>query len=97
MAEQAVENNRGRRTQVVGEVVSNKMSKTIAVLVYRQAKHKRYGKIIRRSSVYKAHDEKNEAKVGDTVRIAETRPISRTKRWKLMEVVERARTEGGTL
>ena len=78
---------RGRMNEVVGEVISDKMDKTISVLVYRLVKHKRYGKFIRRTSVFKAHDEKGQAKVGDRVKIYEVRPMSRTKRWKLREVV----------
>jgi len=79
--------NRGRRVELQGEVVANKMQKTISVLVYRMVKHEKYGKFIRKSSVIKAHDEKQVAKVGDTVRIYETRPLSKTKRWALAEVV----------
>jgi small subunit ribosomal protein S17 len=82
---------RGRKIEVVGEVVSNKMDKTISVLVYRMVRHAKYGKYIRRSSVFKAHDEKNVAKPGDKVRIYETRPMSKTKRWALSEVVEAAK------
>ena len=78
---------RGRRVEVLGEVVANKMQKTISVLVYRMIKHDKYGKFIRKSSVIKAHDEKQLSKVGDTVRIYETRPLSKTKRWALAEVV----------
>jgi small subunit ribosomal protein S17 len=79
---------RGRKIEVVGEVVSNKMAKTISVRVYRMMKHAKYGKYLRRSSVFKAHDEKSQAKVGDIVRIFETRPLSKTKRWALSEIVE---------
>ncbi len=82
---------RGRKIELVGEVISDKMDKTIAVLIFRQFRHKKYGKIIKRSSVFKAHDEKNVAKTGDKVRIYETRPLSKTKRWSLVEVVEKAR------
>ncbi len=84
------ENSRGRKIEVVGEVVSNKMNKTISVLIYRLVRHKKYGKFIQRSSVFKAHDEKNEAKIGDVVRIMHTRPLSKTKRWTLVSVVEKA-------
>jgi len=80
-------NSRGRNNQVVGEVISDKMDKTISVLIYRQVQHKKYGKYIRKTSVFKAHDEKNIAKVGDKVKISEVRPISKTKRWKLAEVL----------
>ena len=87
------DSSRGRRTEVIGEVVSDKMNKTIAVEIYRLVKHKRYGKFIRKSSVFHAHDEKNVAKIGDKVRIAESRPISKLKRWKLVEVIEKAGQE----
>lgn len=78
---------RGRRVEVQGEVVANKMQKTISVLVYRTIKHEKYGKYVKKSSIIKAHDEKQEAKVGDTVIIYETRPLSKTKRWALANVV----------
>jgi small subunit ribosomal protein S17 len=81
-------NSRGRRNEVVGEVISNKMDKTIAVLIFRMVKHKKYGKFVKKTSVFKAHDEKNVAKIGDIVKIYETRPLSKTKRWALSEVVE---------
>jgi small subunit ribosomal protein S17 len=85
---------RGRRVEVVGEVISNKMNKTISVLIYRLVRHKKYGKFMRRTSVFKAHDEKNVAKIGDTVRIVHTRPLSKTKRWALAEVVKSSKTAG---
>ena len=85
---------RGRRQELIGEVVSNKMQKTISVLVYRQVRHAKYGKYLRMSSVFKAHDETNKAKIGDTVRITETRPLSKTKRWVLAEIVGNAATQG---
>ncbi len=85
------EKGRGRKIEVVGEVVSDKMDKTISVLVYRMVRHAKYGKYLRRSSVFKAHDEKNVAKTGDKVKIYETRPLSKTKRWALGEVVEAAK------
>ncbi len=78
-----------RRNEVVGEVISNKMQKTITVQVYSRVRHSRYGKYLRTSSVFKAHDEKGTAKLGDIVRIFETRPLSKTKRWALAEVVTR--------
>ena len=78
---------RGRRVELQGEVVANKMQKTISVLVYRTIKHEKYGKYVKKSSIIKAHDEKQEAKVGDTVIIFETRPLSKTKRWSLSNVV----------
>ncbi len=84
-------NTRGRRIEIVGEVISDKMDKTISVLIYRTVKHAKYGKYMKRTSVFKAHDEKNEAKVGDMVRIHETRPLSKTKRFSLVEIVESAK------
>lgn len=86
---------RKMRNEVVGRVVSDKMAKTIAVQVFSLVKHARYGKYIRQSSVFKAHDEKSEAKVGDLVRIFETRPLSKTKRWTLAEVVEKSKQVSG--
>jgi len=86
---------RKMRNEVVGRVVSDKMAKTIAVQVFSLVKHARYGKYIRQSSVFKAHDEKNEAKVGDLVRIFETRPLSKTKRWTLAEIVEKSKQVSG--
>lgn len=83
--------NRGRRIEVVGEVISDKMDKTISVLIYRLVRHAKYGKYMKRTSVFKAHDEKNVAKIGDIVRIHETKPLSKTKRWSLVEVVEAAK------
>ena len=77
-----------RQNIVQGQVVSDKADKTISVLIYRQMKHPKYKKYIRRKSVFKAHDEKNKAKIGDTVKIYETRPLSKTKRWKLLEVIK---------
>ena len=80
-----------KRTRVVtGKVVSNKMDKTITVLVERRVKHPVYGKYITRSSKIHAHDESNQCGIGDTVTVAESRPISRSKSWKLLEVVESA-------
>ena len=87
MAKTETTTTRGRRVEVQGEVVANKMKKTISVLVYRTIRHEKYGKYVKKSSVIKAHDEKQEAKVGDTVIIFETRPLSKTKRWALSSVV----------
>jgi len=84
------EAKRGNRKERVGEVVSNKMAKTIVVKVERRFPHAQYKKIITAYKKLYAHDEKNEAKVGDRVRIEETRPLSKTKCWRLVEVVERA-------
>ncbi|MNY70852.1 30S ribosomal protein S17 [compost metagenome] len=72
-------------------MISDKMDKTISVLIYRQVKHAKYGKYVKKTSVFKAHDETNQAKTGDVVRIRETRPLSKTKRWTLAEVVEAAK------
>ena len=77
------------RKERVGVVVSDKMNKTIVVRVQRTTRHATYGKIIRQSNKFKAHDEKNTAKVGDTVRIIETRPLSKEKRWRLLEVIKK--------
>jgi small subunit ribosomal protein S17 len=79
----------GKRKQRIGEVVSNKMTKTIVVRVERRFPHPQFKKIITSYKKFYAHDEKAEAKVGDTVRIEESRPLSKLKRWKLIEVVER--------
>lgn len=74
-----------------GVVVSNKMQKTIVVHVERKFKHPLYGKFLKRSSKHSAHDENNDCNIGDTVRIMETRPLSKTKRWRLVEILERAK------
>jgi small subunit ribosomal protein S17 len=83
--------DRGRRKVRVGVVVSDAMDKTVVVRIDRQVRHPLYGKTVRRSSKLAAHDETNEAHVGDTVRVTETRPVSKTKRWRVVEVVERAK------
>ena len=83
--------SRGRRKVRTGTVVSEAMDKTVVVRIASQVKHPLYGKIVRRSTKLKAHDEANDAHVGDTVRIMETRPLSKTKRWRLVEVLERAK------
>jgi small subunit ribosomal protein S17 len=82
---------RGNRREKRGRVTSNKMDKTIVVVTETRVPHSSYGKIVRRTSRFKAHDERNEANVGDLVRIVECRPISREKRWRLIEIVERAK------
>lgn len=89
-----VQSSRGRRVLVVGQVVSDKMQKTISVEVFRLIRHKKYGKYLKKSSVFKAHDEKNEAKVGDTVEIFESVPLSKTKRWKLSKIIQRSAIKG---
>ena len=85
------EMQRGMRKTRVGRVVSDKMQKTVVVAIERRVAHPVYGKMITRSKNIKAHDEENSAKTGDLVRIAETRPLSKDKRWRLVEIVERAR------
>jgi small subunit ribosomal protein S17 len=86
-----------QRKTKVGRVVSDKMDKTIVVAVERQARHRLYKRVIRLTSKFKAHDEANDAKVGDTVLIEESRPLSATKRWRLVEVVARAGEHGAPL
>jgi len=87
--EQATERN--ARKSRTGLVVSDKMDKTVVVAIERRVPHPIYGKMITRTKRLKAHDEENSAKVGDTVRIVETRPLSKDKRWRLVEIVDRAR------
>ena len=82
---------RAARKTRVGLVVSDKMEKTVVVSIERRVQHPVYGKMIRRTKKLKAHDETNDAKTGDTVRIMETRPMSKDKRWRVVEIVERAR------
>jgi len=82
--------DRGRRKVREGYVVSDKMDKTIVVAVEDRVKHRLYGKVLRQTSRMKAHDEVNSAGVGDRVRIMETRPLSATKRWRLVEIIEKA-------
>jgi small subunit ribosomal protein S17 len=84
----------GKRKTKVGRVVSDKMDKTIVVSVERLTRHRLYKRVIRLTTKFKAHDEANEAHVGDTVRIEESRPLSATKRWRLVEVVQRAGDHG---
>ena len=87
----AAEHVQGRRKEVVGEVVSSRMHKTIVVQVTRKKAHPFYGRVIARHKKFYAHDEKNEAQVGDVVRLEETRPLSKLKRWKLKNIVRRAK------
>ena len=82
---------RNSRKERVGKVVSNKMQKSISVSMDRKVKHPIYGKFMTKTTKFMAHDEKNEANVGDTVRIMETRPLSKNKRWRLVEIVEKAK------
>jgi len=86
----AAPNARSNRKERVGEVISNKMTKTIIVRVQRRFPHPKFKKVVTGYKKFYAHDEKSEAKVGDRVRIEETRPLSKTKRWRLVEVVEKA-------
>ena len=83
--------SRGRRKERVGKVVSDKMEKTVVVSLTRQVPHPLYKKYFKKTTKFVAHDEKGDAKTGDTVRIMETRPMSKTKRWRVVEVLERAK------
>ena len=85
----ATENVRGNRKSRVGQVVSDVQNKTIVVEVERRTSHKRYKKVVKSRKRYAAHDEENQAKVGDVVRISETRPISKNKCWRLVEIISR--------
>ncbi|MEO0467980.1 MAG: 30S ribosomal protein S17 [Bacteroidota bacterium] len=89
MSEQTVTRNL-RKTRI-GKVVSNKMEKSITVLVERRVKHPIYGKFVTKTTKFLVHDEKNECGEGDTVKIMETRPMSKRKRWRLVEIIERAK------
>ncbi len=82
---------RNLRKVRTGKVISDKMDKTIVVAVENHVKHPLYGKIVKRTYKLKAHDENNECKIGDTVRVVETRPLSKDKRWRLTEIIERAK------
>ncbi len=82
---------RNLRKTRVGIVTSNKMNKTITVAVERKVKHPLYGKFVKKTSKFHAHDEKDECTIGDIVKVMETRPLSKTKRWRLIEVVEKAK------
>lgn len=82
---------RNLRKERIGKVVSNKMTKTITIAVDRKVKHAIYGKFMNKTTKFMAHDEKNEAGIGDTVRIMETRPLSKNKRWRLVEIIEKAK------
>ena len=95
MAEQATTTeeaaDRGRRKLRTGKVVSDKMQKTVVVMIERLVKHPQYKRYVRRRSRFKVHDEKNECKEGDIIRFMETRPLSKEKRWRFVEFVERAK------
>lgn len=79
-----------KRKTYIGRVVSDKMDKTVVLSVTRRIAHARYNKVVNRTTKFKAHDEKNECKIGDLVRFIETRPISKEKRWKVLEIIEKA-------
>jgi small subunit ribosomal protein S17 len=82
---------RNLRKVRTGKVTSNKMDKTVVVAIEEHVKHPRYKKIVKRTYKLKAHDEKNECNIGDTVKVMETRPLSKDKRWRLVEIIERAK------
>ena len=82
---------RNLRKERIGVVASNKMDKTIVVVIERRMKHTIYGKFVKKSTRFFAHDENNDCNIGDTVRIMETRPLSKKKRWRLVEIIERAK------
>jgi small subunit ribosomal protein S17 len=82
---------RNLRKERIGKVVSNKMQKSITIAIDRKVKHPIYGKFMNKTTKFMAHDEKNEAGIGDTVRIMETRPLSKSKRWRLVEIIEKAK------
>ena len=83
--------SRGYRKTRIGEVVSDKMDKTIVVAIKTKVRHPLYGKMVNRTRKFKAHDENNECNIGDIVKVMETRPLSKDKRWRLVEIVERAK------
>ena len=91
MSEEQNTITRNLRKERIGRVVSNKMDKSIVVAVERKVKHPIYGKFVKKTSKFMAHDDKNESGIGDTVRIMETRPMSKRKRWRLVEIVEKAK------
>ena len=86
-----METTRKLRKERIGVVVSNKMDKTIVITVERKVKHPKYGKFVKRRKKFTAHDEENTCNIGDTVRIMETRPISKNKCWRLVEIIERVK------
>ena len=86
-----MEETRNLRKERIGVVVSNKMDKSIVVEIERREKHPIYGKFIKKTNRFMAHDEKNDCNIGDTVRIMETRPLSKRKCWRLVEIIERAK------
>jgi small subunit ribosomal protein S17 len=90
-AETAEKSDRGRRKTKIGEVVSNKMDKTVSVAVEKRIQHPVYKKFFKKTTKFMAHDEKNECNIGDKVKIMETRPLSKNKRWRLVEVIEKVK------
>ena len=82
---------RNLRKEKIGIVKSNKMDKSIVVAVMRKVKHPKYGKFVKKTTTFFAHDDKNDCGIGDTVRISETRPMSKNKRWRMVEIIERAK------
>jgi small subunit ribosomal protein S17 len=88
---ETTEEIRNSRKVIIGKVVSNKMQKTIVVAVERKVMHPKYGKFIKMTSKFKAHDEKNECSINDVVKLMETRPLSKDKRWRLVEIIEKAK------
>jgi len=86
-----METTRKLRKEITGLVTSDKMDKSIVVVVERKVKHPMYGKFVKKTSKFIAHDEKNECNIGDTVRLMETRPLSKNKCWRLVEIIERAK------
>lgn len=83
--------NQHLRKERIGVVTSDKMDRSIVITVERKVKHEKYGKFIKKSTKFVAHDEKNDCNIGDTVRIRECRPLSKTKNWRLVEIIERAK------
>ena len=83
--------SRNLRKERIGVVVSNKMDKSITIAVHRKVKHPIYGKFIKKTNKFTAHDESNDCGIGDTVKVMETRPLSKSKRWRLVEIIERAK------
>jgi small subunit ribosomal protein S17 len=86
-----MENKRNLRKERVGVITSNKMDKTVVVSVERRVKHPKYGKFVKFTKKFHAHDDANDCNTGDTVRIMETRPLSKTKKWRVVEIIERAK------
>ena len=86
-----METIRNSRKEITGTVTSTKMDKTIVVAVERKVKHPKYGKFVKKTTTFMAHDDKNECGAGDTVKIMETRPMSKNKRWRMVEIIEKAK------